>query len=57
MQTYPVKITYAEALHFATHCTVGVEFIEEYGSALSWIDSYIDLGELMVFIESKLRGE
>ena len=56
MTTYPVEITYSQALQFATDCTVGVEFIDEYGSALSWVGSMIDLGELMAFIEDKLNG-
>ena len=53
----PVEIPYTQALQFATDCTVGVEFIESYGSAIRWTDCLIDLGELMVFIESKLNGQ
>lgn len=56
MTSYPVEVTYSQALQFATDCTVGVEFIESYGSAIRWQDCLIDLGELMVFIESKLKG-
>ncbi len=57
MTTYPVEIPYNQALQFATDCTVGVEFIESYGSAIRWTDCLIDLGELMAFIESKLNGQ
>ena len=56
MSTYPVMIPYSQALMFATDCTVGVEFIDTYGSAIRWIDSLIDMGELMAFIEDKLNG-
>ena len=52
----PVQVPYSQALQFATDCTVGVEFVEVYGSALSWVDSMIDMGELFVFIEDKLNG-
>lgn len=57
MTSYPVQIPYSHALQFAMDCTVGVEFIEEYGSALSWVGSMIDMGELMGFIENKLNGQ
>ena len=56
METYPVMVPYSQALQFATECTVGDEFLNEYGSALNWVHSMIDMGELFVFIENKLNG-
>jgi len=56
MSTYPVMIPYSQALSFATDCTVGVEFIDTYGSAIRWQHCLIDMGELMAFIEDKLNG-
>jgi len=48
-------LSYFEALDFAAGCLVADEFLSEYGSALRWVDSTIDLGELFTFIDNCLR--
>jgi len=47
-------LSYAEALDFAAGCMVAEEFLAEYGSAVRWVDSTIDLGELFVFVNNCL---
>lgn len=53
----PTEIPYSQALTFAIDCTVGVEFIETYGTAIDWIHSMIDVGEFLQFVEDKLNGQ
>jgi hypothetical protein len=47
-------LSYSEALDFATGCLVADEFLTEYGSAVRWVNSTIDLGELFAFIDNCL---
>ena len=54
MNSYPLAVSYSEALRFATYCGVADAFLLEYGSALSWVDCYIDAGELMEFVEDQM---
>lgn len=57
LRTMPTEIPYSQALTFAIDCTVGVEFIETYGTAIDWIHSMIDVGEFLQFVEDKLNGQ
>jgi hypothetical protein len=52
--SYPLAVSYTEALRFATYCGVTDAFLLEYGSELSWIDCHIDVGELMAFVEDQM---
>lgn len=47
----PQTLNYTEALQFAQYCYVADEFLNEYGSAIRWVNSKIDAGELMNFVE------
>ena len=47
-------LTYTQALDFAAGCLVADEFLAEYGSAVRWVNSTIDLGELFTFIDNCL---
>ena len=47
-------LSYSEALDFAADCLVAEEFLAEYGSAVRWVNSTIDLGELFVFVNNCL---
>jgi hypothetical protein len=48
-------LTYTQALDFAAGCLVADEFLAEYGSAVRWVNSTIDLGELFAFIDNCLK--
>ena len=48
-------LTYTQALDFAAGCLVVEEFLAEYGSAVRWVNSTIDLGELFAFIGNCMK--
>lgn len=52
--SYPLVIPYSQALNYALQCNVGEAFLTQYGSAIQWTDCYIDVGELMAFVDSVL---
>ena len=44
-------VPYNQAHNFAACCCVEPQFLNEYGTADNWVESRVDLGELMNFIE------
>jgi hypothetical protein len=52
----PETLNYSEAFQFAQYCYVSDEFLNEYGSALRWMDSMIDTGELLAFVD-RIMGQ
>jgi hypothetical protein len=55
-RTMPTTLNYSEALQFAQYCYVADEFLNEYGSAIRWVNCKIDAGELMSFID-RIMGQ
>jgi hypothetical protein len=47
----PDAVSYPEAFNYATCCNLGEEFINTYGTAISWTNCKVDVGELMNWIE------
>ena len=47
-------VPYSQAHNFAACCSVEYHFLKEYGTAENWVESRVDLGELMDFIEAIL---
>lgn len=54
MNTDNPTLSYIEAFNFCHSCMVLEEFLNEYGGPLSWGNTPIDLGELLVFIDRHL---
>ena len=48
----PQQIPYNQALYFASLMFMHDEFVSEYGTADQWIESLVDVGELMAFVDS-----
>lgn len=50
-------ISYSEAFNLAVCCNLGEEFINTYGSAFSWTNCKVDVGELMNWIEEMFNDK